>query len=153
MISRTALWALDEKYIVRGAAKHKWESEFRFRHGTGFENDKINTDRPVSIRRLENLFLAFESYSIYFGLLELSSQGLLTRKLMSGVTTTCVCPIMLVCTLMKDLCMFIYDGLATTAISSDQPGYTTQLTVWLSKIVRVYRLFQFTAIVATKTHD
>ncbi|RYN59222.1 hypothetical protein AA0117_g13142 [Alternaria alternata] len=34
---------------------------------------------------------------------------------------------------MKDLCMFIYDGLATTAISSDQPGYTTQLTVWLSK--------------------
>jgi hypothetical protein len=70
MISLTALRALDEKYIVRGAAKHKWESEFRFRHGTRFENDKINTDRPVFIRRLENLFLAFESYSIYFGLLE-----------------------------------------------------------------------------------
>jgi hypothetical protein len=49
--------------------------------------------------------------------------------------------------------MFIYDGLATTAISSDQPGYTTRLTVWLSKTVRVYRLSQFTAIVATKTHD
>lgn len=90
---------------------------------------------------------------IYFGLLESSSQGLLTCKLMSGVTTTCVCPIMLVCTLMKDLCMFIYDGLATTANSSDQPGYMTQLTVWLSKTVRVYRLSQCTAIVATKMHD